>query len=184
MNHTDDIASYGATTRALHWLGALCVLLAWLLGSFGDDLPKATRPAALFAHISLGLAVLGLLVVRLGWRVADPPPASLPTSLGAWTNTIAAAVHWLLYALMIAVPVTGIVLQFARGDALPIFGLFDVASPWPRDRAFARSVKEVHELLANIILVAAALHAASALFHHYVLRDATLTRMLSRRNRI
>jgi len=76
------------------------------------------------------------------------------------------------------VPIAGITVEFARGQPLPVFGLFEIASPWVRDREFARSVREVHELLANAILAVAALHAAAALVHHYVLKDATLLRML------
>ena len=83
-----------------------------------------------------------------------------------------------LYALLVAVPVSGIVLQFARGDSLPLFGLAEIVSPWTRDRAFARSVKEIHEVTANALVILAAFHAAAALVHHWVLRDRTLLRML------
>ena len=78
-----------------------------------------------------------------------------------------------------AVPIAGIVLQFARGDALSIFGIADIASPWITDRAFARSVKEVHEILAHTLMIVAGFHAA-ALFHHWVLRARTLAKMLPR----
>jgi cytochrome b561 len=70
------------------------------------------------------------------------------------------------------------VLQFARGHALPVFGLAEIASPWAADRSFAHNVKEVHETLANALLLLVGLHAAAALVHHYVLHDRTLTRML------
>jgi len=86
--------------------------------------------------------------------------------------------HYALYALLIAVPVAGIVVQFARGDALPLFGLSDIPSPWLANRAFARSAKEVHEVLANALVIFAGLHAAAALVHHWILRDRTLVRML------
>ena len=86
--------------------------------------------------------------------------------------------HFALYVLLFAVPIAGIVLQFARGDSLSIFGMVDIGSPWPRDRAFAESVKGVHELLAHALLAAAGLHAAAALVHHWVFRDRTLVRML------
>jgi cytochrome b561 len=70
------------------------------------------------------------------------------------------------------------VLQFARGEPLPLFGLCEIPSPWTVDRAFARSVKEVHEVLANALVMLAALHAVAALIHHWVFRDRTLARML------
>lgn len=174
-----DLASYGAGTRALHWSSALCVVLAWLLGVLGDELPRGLRPGALFSHITLGLAVVLLALARLAWRLADRPPGALPAP--AWMGWTAGAMHGLLYGLMIAVPLVGIVLQFARGQALPLFGLGEIASPWPRDRTLARSEKEVHELLAHLTLLLASLHAAAALIHHLVLRDSTLRRMLPSR---
>ena len=166
---------YGAIPQAAHWLTVILVVVAWILGFFGDDLPKgAPRAAGLLVHISAGLAVMALLVVRLAWNRANPPPDAEPTGLVGQTA------HYLLYGLLIAVPIAGIMLQFARGDALPIFGIADIASPWIRDRAFSRSVKEVHEILAHTLMIVAGFHAAAALFHHWVLRDRTLAKMLPR----
>jgi cytochrome b561 len=168
---------YGALAKAFHWLGALCIVLAWLLGTFIDDLPKAAEPKVIFAHMSLGLTVLALLVLRLGWRFARPVP-SLASRLGPWAEFLAIAMQWLLLALMIAVPVAGIVLEFARGQSVPLFGLAEIASPWPADKAFASSVKEVHATVANALLILATLHAAAALLHHFLLKDRVLVRML------
>jgi cytochrome b561 len=172
---------YGAIPQAAHWLTVILVAVAWALGLFGDVLPKgAPRAAGLFVHMSAGLAVMALLVVRLAWNLANRPPHAEPTGLGIWVDRLGRGAHYLLYGLLIAVPIAGIALQFARGDALPIFGIADIASPWVRDRAFARSVKEVHEILAHALMIVAGFHAAAALFHHWVLRDRTLARMLPR----
>ena len=168
---------YDGLAKTFHWLAALFVVLAWLLGTFIDDLPKSWEPRVLFTHMTLGLTILAVLVLRVGWRFARPVPV-LATRLGPTIEQVARAMQWLLYALMIAVPASGIVLAFARGQAVPLFGLAEIASPWARDRAFASSVKEVHETVANTLLILAGLHAAAALFHHYVLRDRTLLRML------
>ena len=172
---------YGAIPQVAHWLTVVLVAVAWTLGLFGDDLAKgAPRAAALFIHISAGLAVMALLVVRLAWNLSNPPPGAEPTGLGDWADRLGRMVHYLLYRLLIAVPIAGIMLQFARGDALPIFGIADIASPWVKDGAFARSVKKVHEILAHTLMIVAGFHAAAALFHHWVLRDRTLARMLPR----
>lgn len=172
---------YGATAKVLHWTTALCVVAAWLLGHFIDDFPRSIEPGALFSHMSIGLVVLSLLLIRLGWRLSHPPPALLSSAFSPWAEWAATLVHWLLYALMLAIPVSGIVMQFARGRALPIFGLFEITSPWARDRALQSSVHELHALLANSLLILAALHAVAALGHHYVLKDTTLIRMMPRR---
>lgn len=172
---------YGAIARAFHWLTVVLVLLAWTLGTFGDVFPKgAARTAGLMVHISAGLTILAVLLARLLWRLVDRPPAPEPTGLGLWADRAGRLAHIALYALLFAIPVSGIVVQFARGNALPLFGLFEIASPWLADRASARAIKEVHELLANALGVLAALHAIAALYHHWVLRDRTLLRMLPR----
>ena len=179
MRLRNSTEGYGAVSQMMHWITVALVILAWFLGQFDDIFPKgAARAASLFVHNSAGLAVIAILVLRLFWRFTDPPPPIERTILGVWLDRVGRLAHYVLYALLIAAPISGIVLQFARGDALPIFGLTEIASPWTADRAFARKVKEVHELMANALVILAALHAAAALVHHWVLRDRTLIRML------
>ena len=178
MQLRNSAQGYGAVSMALHWLTVTLVATAWLLGTFGDDLPHALRSAGLFAHVSFGLAILIVVTVRIAWHVVDPPPPLANTRLGILLNVAAKLTHVALDGLLIAVPLIGILLQFARGDALPIFGILDVASPWVRDRAFARSTKAIHETAANTLMIVAALHAAAAMAHHWILRDRTLSRML------
>ena len=171
--------SYGLISQALHWGVVALVIIAWALATFDDVFPKGpARAAALFVHISAGLAVIAFVVVRLLWRIADPPPRPEKTPLGTWMDRAGQLAHYALYGLLIAVPVVGIVVQFVRGDALPLFGLSQISSPWPADRPFARSAKEVHEVLAHALVILAGLHAAAALVHHWIFRDRTLVRML------
>jgi cytochrome b561 len=179
MQIRNSALRYGDVAQALHWVVAALIVVAWVVGTFGDDLPKgAARSAGLFVHVSAGSAILGLVAGRFLWRMGNPPPPHERTPLGAWADHAATLMHYALYALLVAAPVAGIVVQFARGDALPFFGLFEIASPWPADRAFAHSVKEVHEVLANGVVILASMHAAAALVHHWVFRDRTLLRML------
>lgn len=179
MNLRNSSERYGAVAQSLHWVVAALVLLSWTTGQFGDDLPRgAARAAGLFVHISSGLAIVAFVALRLAWRLGDPPPPLEPSWLGRWADVAAHLAHYALYALLIAVTIAGIMVQFARGNALPMFGVVEIASPWTADRAFARSVLEVHEVLANGLVILALLHAAAALVHHWVLRDRTLVRML------
>ncbi len=178
MGLRNDGRRYGSVAMLLHWLAALCVLCAWTLGLTVDDFPKSWEGAVVFTHISFGLVVLALLLGRLGWRLASPPPPPIATAFDPWGGVAALTVHVLIYALMLVVPLCGILLQFARGQALPLFGLYEIASPWVRDRALSQSVRSVHELAAHALLILATLHALAALAHHYVLKDDTLRRML------
>lgn len=178
MHVRNSSDGYGAVAMTLHWAVVILVFCAWLTGQFGDVLPRGPqREAGEFIHIFLGLAILALVAARLCWRLADPPPPEDP-AIGRWSERAARAIHYIMYALLVAAPIAGIVLQFARGHALPVFGLAEIASPWAADRSFAHNVKEVHETLANALLLLVGLHAAAALVHHYVLHDRTLTRML------
>lgn len=170
---------YGAVPQSLHWIIVILVLIAWALGIFEDALPKGeARAIGLFIHTTAGVAILVALAVRVLWRVVDPPPPPEPTLFGAWGDRARRLAHYALYALLVAVPVIGIAVQFARGEALSLFGITEIASPWTADRPFARSMKEAHEVLANALVILAALHAAAALLHHWLLHDRTLARML------
>jgi cytochrome b561 len=170
---------YGTIPIVLHWTMAVLVIAAWVLGTFGDELPRGTvRAVGQFVHISAGLAILAILAVRLVWRLVDPPPAPEKTPFGRWADYAGKSAHWLLYGLLAAVVVAGITNQFADGEALPVFGVFDIASPWAKDHQFAEAAEEVHELLANALLIVVGLHTAAALAHHWLLRDRTLSRML------
>lgn len=179
MRWRNSIEGYGAVPQVLHWGTVALVILAWFLGQFDDIFPKGpARAASLYVHICAGLAVICILVLRMMWRLVDPPPPAEQTALGAWLDRAGRIAHYILYALLVAAPVTGIVLQFARGDALPLFGLAEIASPWMADRAFSRMVKGIHEVMANALVILAAFHAAAAIVHHALLRDRTLVRML------
>jgi cytochrome b561 len=179
---------YGTVPQFLHWMTVILVIIAWPLGTFGDALPKGdARATGLFIHVSAGLLILVALIVRLAWRVTVPPPPPEPNEFGRWLGAFAdpaaRLAHVALYALLIAVPVSGIIAQFARGNALPLLGIAEIPSPWIRDRAFAHTVTEVHEVLANALVILAVFHAAAALVHHFVFSDNTLIRMFPRGRR-
>jgi cytochrome b561 len=174
---------YGAVAKLLHWLTAIFVVLAWASGEF-DGLFGRGQPKAMVMsfHASVGVLILATLVLRLAWRTVDSAPAHLVTPLGQWADRAGRLMHYALLVLLAAIPLTGIVLQFARGRPLPLFAFYEIASPWIADRAFAKSVKSVHELLAITLLVLAGFHALAALAHNWVFQDRTLVRMLPGRH--
>ena len=184
MQLLNSPARYGTIAQSLHWSVVLLVVLAWGLGVVGDEVPKGTTEAAvLFVHMSAGLLVVLLTMMRLLWRLADPSPQPEATEFGnfafaGWIGLGAKLAHLGLYVLLVAVPLLGIAVEFARGKGLPVFGLFEIATPWPADRTLARNLKGIHELLAHGLMALAGLHAVSALIHHWIFRDNTLVRML------
>jgi cytochrome b561 len=179
MQLTNSQSRYGVVPQAVHWLTAIFVLAGFLLGQFGDDLPKgAPRDVGFLVHMTLGQCVLVLLVARLIWRFTDPPPPPEATPFGELVKLAARLSHFALYALLVVVPFLGIIVQLKRGHDLPILGVWDFASPWPADRAVARTALGLHAKLADTLLILAGLHACAAIVHHHVWRDRTLVRML------
>lgn len=178
MQWTNTQTHYGAIPKLMHWLTVILVITAWNIGWFFDDFPKGARPALLIAHITAGQCVLALFALRLIWRFVNRPPPAEKTRLGRLQELAATIIHYILYVLLLAVPFAGIIVQLKRGNPLPIFGMWEFNSPWPVDRAAARTVLRAHEYLANTLVTLAGLHAAAALFHHYVFGDRTLRRML------
>lgn len=179
MQIGNSMSRYGALPQLLHWLTALFVICGWLLGTFLDDIPKGPlRDFALTTHMTLGQCVFVLVLVRLVWRFANPPPPPEKTRFGRLLVAGAQLNHCAFYALLIAIPILGIMVQLKRGNPLPIFGFGPLASPWAADRATARTILRLHEYCADALLILAFVHAAAALVHHYVFRDRTLARML------
>src|SRR5947209_3095259 len=93
---------YGMVPQFLHWTTVILVILAWTLGTFGDELPKGDpRTIGLFIHVSAGLLILTALIVRLAWRVAERPPLPEPNEFGKWLGAFAdpaaRLAHYTLY---------------------------------------------------------------------------------------
>jgi cytochrome b561 len=179
MQLANSPSRYGALPQLVHWLTALFVIAGWLLGTFLDDIPKGPpREFGLLTHMTLGQCVFVLVIVRLIWRHTNPPPPPEKTRYGRLLEILATLNHYALYALLLAVPLLGVIVQLRRGNPMPIFGVGEFASPWPNDRATARTILGIHGFCANTVLILAGVHAAAALVHHHVFRDRTLARML------
>ncbi|BAK78788.1 cytochrome B561 [Pseudogulbenkiania sp. NH8B] len=169
--------SYGWLARALHWLSALAIIAALAFIEFKDVFPKGTplRDAMKFGHFQAGLIVLLLVLPRLLWRLGNRVPEITPAP-HRHSAVLAKLAHWVLYALMLALPLLGIAIVQGSGHELAFFG-----QPLPvlftLDRATAHDLKEVHETLGNVLLWLVIGHAAAAVWHHRFVKDNTLTRL-------
>ena len=162
-------------TIALHWATAVLVVVLWIMGQTVRVFPNGPlRVDYRSLHIALGVALGAVLVGRLAWRLTRH--ATLPPIDHGLLLFVARVTHWLLYVLLIAAVGLGIVNVWVRGDA--IFNLFRVPAYDPGNRPLMHLIGGWHAVAANAILIIAGAHAAAALFHHYILRDATLRRML------
>lgn len=168
---------YGAIGLILHWLTVFFVGAAYIISSGGPEarVYSQSRASQLNWHESFGMLVLVLLVLRLTWRLVDTAPEEPP--MPGWMLHSARLVHWLLYALLAAVPLTAIVGAWLEGHPVTFAGatLGPLLVP---SHALGHSLSELHGTLGNAILWLAGLHAAAALYHHFVLHDRVLSAML------
>jgi cytochrome b561 len=171
---------YDGLAMILHWLTALLVLTQFALAEVWGFLPSGTaRHTLQWIHISLGISLTVVVLVRLAWRVTLSRRLA-PAGTGL-AEIAARAVHYLFYVLLITMFVTGLTKLWSRGHAASFFGLFAIPSPFTISQTWHPLTNAVHHWVAWTIIVLAGLHGAAALFHHYILRDGMLQRMFLNR---
>jgi cytochrome b561 len=173
-----DDNSRGSLARTFHWVMALLIISLGLVGLWMTGLSNSPQKIKIYAiHKSVGLTVLALVLLRLSWRLFDRRPREVP--MPAWQAWAAHATHWLLYALMLALPLSGWLYNSASGYPLQWFWAFNLPSlsggADPALKSFAHFVHEWGFWLLAALLIA---HVGGALKHHLLDRDDTLVRML------
>lgn len=174
--------AWGTVARGLHWLIAALILAQFVIGSIAEEMKLTPAKLDLFVwHKSIGVTVLLLAVLRLAWRLGNPPPAP-PAGTPRWEQRLAAAAHAVLYVLIFAVPVSG--WWVSDASRVPFKAFFAVPMPdfIATDRDLQEAAAEVHEALTLVLLVVVVLHIAAAFRHHFLLRDDVLRRMLTGRS--
>ena len=167
---------YDVGAIAFHWTVAALILFLGALGLLFDDIPREARPFWINVHGTVGLVYFALVVARLSWRATHKAP-DLPADIGEFTRRTSSAAHRLLYVLMLAIPVLGVVAYVWRGWAFD-YGLFRLNFGVASNRSVYRPAQEIHQLLAYALFAVAAFHGAGALWHHYIRRDGVLMRMM------
>ena len=169
---------YDNVTVALHWIIGIGILSLAGLELFRQEFPKGhfIREGLKALHQPTGTALFVLIMFRLAWRMTIAKAPAMPSANGL--SAIAAKiVHLALYALMIGLPLLGLLYVFGSNKVVE-FGLFSLAMPLKETiGGAAKSLRYWHETLGVAILVLGLVHAAAALMHHYVLKDGLLSRM-------
>lgn len=176
LSAPESLQRYGVVARALHWaIVALIVVeypLAWSMPDHrGDNLSLLSA-----AHIAVGTTLLSLMVLRLAWRLLRRPPPEVP--MPRWQALAARWTHRLLYAGFLLLPLLGWMAASAREWPVTWAGLVALPALAPANQTLAGWIGDVHQVLALALLGLIGLHVLAALFHHFVLRDGTLRRML------
>ncbi|RME35862.1 MAG: cytochrome b [Gammaproteobacteria bacterium] len=179
MKIRDFPDGYGLVSILLHWGMAVLILGLFALGLYmvGLDYYHPWYNAAPDLHRVVGLLTGLLLLLRLAWRAASPRPRPLGRE---WERRLAAVVHHSLYLLTAALVASGYLTSTAEGHGIPVYGWFEVPALRDWGEGMEDRFGELHEWFAWAIIALTALHAAAALKHHYIDRDATLWRMLGR----
>ncbi len=169
---------YDSTTIGLHWLTAALIIVMFTLAEIWDFLPhgSAAKKALQSLHISLGIILTLVLVVRLTWRFTRG--TKIPVASKNIQEVAAVAMQHALYLLLVVQIVLGYVFRWAQAESFMFFGLFPVQFATLKDKALDHTVGNFHDIIGWAIIVLAGLHAAAALMHHYVLKDDVLSRML------
>jgi cytochrome b561 len=172
---------YSRLSISLHWLMLLLIAATYACIELREFYPRGSDPREALKswHFMLGLSILLLVLVRIAARFVAPAPPIIPAP-SVWQQRVAKLVHLALYLLMIGMPIAGWLILSAEGKPIPFFGLELPALINP-DKTLAEWIEEIHETAGTVGYYLIGLHALAALFHHYVVRDNTLARMLPRR---
>jgi cytochrome b561 len=173
---TATVARYGAVAIALHWLVATALFVTFPLGLYMADLPLSPRKLTLVSyHKWIGVTVLALMSLRLAWRLTHRPPP-LP-AMPAWQRRAAMLAHWMLYGLLLTIPLSGWLYSSAVGVPTVYLGLWQLPDLVGKDKALAEALKLAHKSLNFTLLALVVVHVAAAIKHHFVDRDGLLARM-------
>ena len=169
---------YTKTAVILHWLIALLIFAAFPLGLFMHDLPLSPTKLRLYSyHKWIGVTVFLFAVIRVFWRSTHRPPL-LPDTMRHWEKIAAESVHYLLYALIFFVPITGWLMSSAKGFPTVWFGVLPLPDLVGKNKELGDLLHEVHEMLNYLMLGLVVAHVGAAVKHHFIERDDILTRMV------
>jgi cytochrome b561 len=169
--------SYGATAKVFHWLIVALLMVQYTIGWLMPDIHPGTKPGdAMMFHVSFGIMILVFIVIRFFWRITHPvaPKRSLPV----WQRLTSEAVHWLLYALVLATTLSGWLLASQRGWSISLFFLVPLPMLTSQSSPIAGSIGEWHGAMEWALLVVIGVHVAAAVAHIYIYRDGIMQRML------
>lgn len=170
--------SYNGIAKTLHWLVFALMSGAFVVGFYMSDLPLSpTKLQLLSWHKWTGVTIFLLVLLRLTWRLMNPPPPHT-APMPSWKLQASEIVHRMLYLLMLAMPLSGWLMSSAKGVPTVWFGLIQLPDLLEKNKPLGKALEEVHEMLGYIILAFVAVHVVAALKHHFIDRDNVLARML------
>jgi len=168
---------YDTTAKFFHWLIMALLVVQYSLGWLMPDIHRGQQPGAgMTFHVSFGIVILALIVLRLAWRLTHPvaPESSLPL----WQRLSSGVAHWLLYTLVLATTVTGWLFASFRGWSISFFYLTPLPMLASDNAAAGKAIDGLHQAAEWALLAVIGIHVAAALAHLFIYRDRVMQRML------
>ncbi|GGY86162.1 cytochrome b [Cellvibrio zantedeschiae] len=175
----DSPSGYGLITIIFHWVSAPLILFVFGLGVYmrGLDYYSPWYHRGPEIHIALGLVIFLLMSLRFLWRIRSTSPNAIPTI--SKSNLLAAqVVKILLYVFVFIICITGYLITTAEGQGAAFFDFFSIPATVQLNAHNVDRAGAIHKYLAWTLIAIVVVHAAAAIFHHFVKRDKTLIRML------
>lgn len=171
---------YNAVARFFHWLVAGLIVSQYILAKLAERAEEQDRIVAqlglLANHKSVGITILALAMLRLTWRLTHSPP-KLPRDMPRWQHAISGLVHWVIYGLIFALPISGWLMSSAKSYSVSVFNLFVLPDFVAANEALANNLLNIHELLGKALFVVAVLHILAAFKHLFIDKDGVMQRM-------
>src|SRR6202162_542945 len=156
---------YGTTAKTFHWLIVALLAIQYAIGWLMPDIHRGMQPGiAMTLHISVGMTIFILIILRLAWRLTHR--VAPESSLAPWQRLGSEALHWLLYALVLATTLTGWLFASFRGWSMSFFYLAPMPTLASDNPAAGKTIDGLHQALGWTLLVVIVLHVAAALIHH------------------
>ena len=169
---------YSGLAMLLHWAIAILVIVNWRIAEAAEGLPDEARGEIMANHFSIGVTILVLILLRLAWRVMNPPPP-LAAHLATWERVLAKTTHTLFYFLLIVMPLAGWTAMSSFGRGVSVWGLFELPPlPVSENMDRGRAIFEAHATAGTVLLVLIAIHVLGTLKHTLIDKDGNLFRML------
>ncbi len=174
----DSSSNFGLVSIVFHWISAIATLalfgLGFYLTSYGYYSPNFLEIAHF--HYALGILLFGVVTARIVWRLTSKTPTPLTQSLASRISIT--LIKFLLYVLLVVIMVSGYLICTSEGQTINVFNLFEVKSYMLLDTEQLNKAGQTHKYLSWVLIGLVAIHVLAALFHHFVVKDRTLVRMI------
>ena len=172
-----DRTQYDTTAKVLHWLVVALLLAQYLIGWLMPDIHRGMKPGdAMTWHISVGIVILALIVLRLVWRLTHR--VAPESSLAPWQRSAAEAMHWLLYGLVLLTTISGWLFASFRGWSISFFFLTPLPMLSSENAGALRAINHWHQKFEWTLLILIGLHVLAAVVNLLFYRNRVMQRML------